>query len=459
MMESTTLNGRLLWILYRHELRSSLRARSIVVSSLLIPVVMYPLIMWVVFAGVTFVQGQREAQEVRIVVVGGEDAPNLMAALEDLPRSVVTPIPSDEEARRARAREDLLRGSVDVILSFERLGDDLGHLGDPGDLSAAPNDAPVRVSNWRAHLEIHEGLGRSREAETRLREAFATLRTETITRARQDLGIDEARWRAFGVVRADQSTPEDRTRLLLSLLVPLFTVLIVALASFYPAIDTTAGERERSTWETLMTLSVSRRTVVWAKFLHVATLGAVGGLLNLAALALSLQWILSPLMGDATDELAGTGLSLEVLPVIVAGTALLALLVAALMLVFTVFARTFKEGQAMVTPVYMLLILPPVAFIQPDMEATIPLAMIPLVNTVLLLRDGLLGELTPLLTLTALGSMLVTALLATAFAQWVMGREEVLAGATQGGLVPFLRRTLGRRDAQAPDAPSSIPHP
>jgi sodium transport system permease protein len=148
--------------------------------------------------------------------------------------------------------------------------------------------------------------------------------------------------------------------------------------------------------------------------------------------------------GDDGDALGGTGLTVSVIPILLLGTALLALLVAALMLVFTVFARSFKEGQAMVSPIYMLLILPPALLVQPDLEASLTLALIPVLSTVLLLREGLTGDLTPLLAMTSLGSMLVTALLATAFAQWVMGREEVLAGSTDGGIVPFLRRTLRR---------------
>ena len=422
------LNVRLLWILYRHELRSSLRAKNIVVSSILIPLVLYPVMMWAIFAGITFVQGQQEGQDSRLVTVGGEAAPALMAALADLTGVSVTPISLEDEPSIARAREALLTGSVDGLVFFPTAlppGDELD-------------------GNRDVRIEMHEGLGRSRQAVARIREVLGDVRAERISEAREALGIAPETWAAFEVVRQDQSSPEDRTRLLLALMVPIFTVVIVALASFYPAIDTTAGERERSTWETLMTLSVPRRTLVWAKFLQVATLGATGGLLNLVALALSLRWILAPMAGDDGDALGGTGLTVSVIPILLLGTALLALLVAALMLVFTVFARSFKEGQAMVSPIYMLLILPPALLVQPDLEASLTLALIPVLSTVLLLREGLTGDLTPLLAMTSLGSMLVTALLATAFAQWVMGREEVLAGSTDGGIVPFLRRTLRR---------------
>ena len=52
-----------------------------------------------------------------------------------------------------------------------------------------------------------------------------------------------------------------------------FLVIMVALGCFVPSIDSTAGERERSTWETLMTVSAPRSSVILAKYLYVATLG------------------------------------------------------------------------------------------------------------------------------------------------------------------------------------------
>jgi sodium transport system permease protein len=60
-------------------------------------------------------------------------------------------------------------------------------------------------------------------------------------------------------------------------MVPFLTLITVALASFYPAIDATAGERERSTWETLMTVAAPRGNVAAAKYLYVATFGAAWG--------------------------------------------------------------------------------------------------------------------------------------------------------------------------------------
>src|SRR4051794_2966311 len=47
-------------ILYVRELRSALRDRSIVTNSILLPIFLYPLIMWLLYTGLTFISGQNE---------------------------------------------------------------------------------------------------------------------------------------------------------------------------------------------------------------------------------------------------------------------------------------------------------------------------------------------------------------------------------------------------------------
>ncbi|MCK6592766.1 MAG: hypothetical protein L6Q76_34860, partial [Polyangiaceae bacterium] len=52
-----------------HEIRTALRERNIVVYSLLIPAVLYPLLIWLTWTAASFVSGQSEGPASRIVVV------------------------------------------------------------------------------------------------------------------------------------------------------------------------------------------------------------------------------------------------------------------------------------------------------------------------------------------------------------------------------------------------------
>ncbi len=421
---------RQIWTLYIHEIRSALRERSILIGSILIPLVMYPALLWAGFAGVSFVQGQAERLTSQVAVHGLPVTHRaLVDSIESNGRTVVIEWDDDPAA----AREEVARGSLDLLVEFRTVAD-----------GAAALD-----ENFQVAIYYNGAQDRSRGARSRVESAIETYRRNWIDTARRDLGIPNPVWADFAMARSDVATVEESTRFLLAMIVPFLTLIMVALAAFYPAIDATAGERERSTWETLMTLAVPRSHVATAKYLYVATFGAMGGLLNLAALTLSLRWILQPLAGADAQELAQGGLPLETLPIIAVGTALLGLFVAAGMLVFAVFARNFKEGQSMITPFYLVVILPAIFVQSPDIEFSVGLALLPVVNVALLLREAIMGSVPLLPGLLTLASMAVCVAVAVGFAQWVMRNEEVLLGSSQGGLWSFLKRRIGQGRAAA----------
>lgn len=419
---------RQIWTLYRHEVRSALRDRSIVVMSIVIPLVMYPLLLWAAFAGISFIQGQADRLTARVVVLGLPDAHrSLIDSLVAGEAMALTPWSGTPE----EADEAVARGRLDAVL----------HVEDPVPAGAGVDE------NFALRLSVSTAHGRSERAGARIEAVVAAYRERWIDQVRPELGLDDPAWAGFAVLREDVATPEESTRFFLAIVVPMLTLIMVALASFYPAIDATAGERERSTWETLMTVAAPRGNVAAAKYMYVATFGAVGGLLNVAALVLSLRWILTPVAGPG--EVAAGGLPLATLPLIAVGTLLLGLFVAAGMLVFAVFARNFKEGQSAITPFYMVIIIPAIFLQSPDLVLTERLALVPVVNVVLLLRAAIQGSVPLVAGGITLVSMAVTVAFAVLFAQWVMRREDVLLGSAGGGLGRFLRNRFQARRSDA----------
>ena len=67
----------------------------------------------------------------------------------------------------------------------------------------------------------------------------------------------------------------------LSKLLPLVVVVMIMLGAFYPAIDITAGERERGTLETILSAPIDRFDLMTGKVIAVATLSTITGLLNI----------------------------------------------------------------------------------------------------------------------------------------------------------------------------------
>ena len=76
-------------------------------------------------------------------------------------------------------------------------------------------------------------------------------------------------------------------------------IIMLAMGAVYPAIDTTAGERENGTWETMMTAATSRENILIAKYLYVATMSFVAGCLNVMAMMFTMRSNIALIGGPA----------------------------------------------------------------------------------------------------------------------------------------------------------------
>jgi len=442
-------------LLYLRELRSALRERAIVVNGILMPIFLYPVMLWAMFSALIFVQGLNEGFTSR-VVVEGEPPPEQAALLDSL-------VAQDEIVVAGREAE----GGDGEADGPDGAAEPLGIPSDPlqalrdGDLDAivrfapAPGDAGALAGNVEVTVLYDRSERRSETARGRVEGVVSGARARWLDARGEALGLDDARRAVFSVTSENVSTEEELGAMVLGQLLSLFLVIMVALGCFVPSVDTTAGERERSTWETLMTVAASRTSVVTAKYLYVATLGILAGLLNVAAMFLSIGAVLEPLM-EGNDALSFT-IPLLALPVMAMGAVVLALFFAAGMMILASFARTFKDGQAMVQPVYWLVLLPLFLGQQSDLTLTPAIAAVPVANVAMMIRDALNGVfLWPLIA----QSLAVNLILVAAFlwvARRVLAFEDFLMGSFDGSFWRFLKeRILGRNPT--PDAVEASPH-
>ncbi len=407
--------------LYRWELTSALRDRTIVVNSVVVPLVLYPLMLWAMFSGMAFVRGQTDDMASRVAVLG------LPARHDDLLRRLREDERirlSDATASEAEARTQIQAGQLDAAL-------------------VAQPDAGALPDNFSGRVAFDGSRERSDLARRRVLDIVGAYREEWLRGEALARGVEAPRWTAFAVEGRNTASSRDMGAFLLGLMLPLFFVVMVALGCLTPAIDLTAGERERQTWETLMSSAASRANIVIAKYLAVATLGGVAGLLNVLAMLLTMRGIVAPLLGG-DDGALEFGLSWSAVPVVVAGAVLLAGLVAAGMMVLASFARTFREGQAMVSPFYLATLLPVMFLGTPGITLTLPLALVPVINIALLVREAFNGTIRPLETLVAVITTLVAIGLLLRLAKWILSTEDVVVGSYGGSLATFLRDRLGR---------------
>ncbi|HSM03556.1 MAG TPA: ABC transporter permease subunit [Longimicrobiales bacterium] len=431
---------RATWILYRRELRSALRERTIVVNGILMPIFLYPVLLWVMFSALTFVQGLSDTATSRVAFVSTPPAQHLAVLDSIAARDGIVVIRQTEGwglggptgstesgfplVTERRALAGLQEGELDAVVGFERLSDSA---------SSLPDNMEVTVRYDRAE-------SRSVQALTRIEQAVGGYRSLWVEHEVEDLGMSPEESTPFVIESENVASGENLGKMLLGQMLSLFIVIMVALGCFVPSVDTTAGERERSTWETIMTVAAPRSSIITAKYLSVATLGVVAGILNVLALFLSMGAVIRPLMEDAGD--ITFRLPLASIPVMIAGAAVLALFFAAAMMILASFARTFKDGQAMIQPVYWLVFLPVLLGDQSGQTLTPTVAAIPVANISMMIRDAINGVYIWPLIIEALLVTLATVAVCLVVARYLLRFEDFLLGSFDGSLWRFLRSRL-----------------
>jgi len=415
-------------VLYVREMRAAMRERAIVVNSILIPLFLYPFLLWAAFTGLTFAMGQTEGFVSRVLVTDWPKGhPGLRLKLEHDEQIQML----DAEPPTTDMEKQLKNGTLDAWLSFL-----------PPDRS---DSTPVGA--FQAVITYNQSQERSSQAKTRLSEAVESYRVEWLKREAKGHGINKAEWQGFTMASHNVASGRAMGAFIMGLIAPVIFVVMVAIGCFYPAVDATAGERERQTWETLMSTAASRTNIVVAKYLYVASLGGLAGLLNLLAVIVTLKPIFAPLLEKAGETLEYS-FPLMAVPVVALAGLLLAGFVAAGMMIFAAFARTFKEGQSMIMPFYMLILVPIVFLQTPGLQFTFGLAFVPVVNLTLLVRQAISGNLhwgpaviTVLVSLLAIG-------LCLRVAGFVLQFEDVVTGAYRGTFFQLARRRLLSRRSQ-----------
>lgn len=169
----------------------------------------------------------------------------------------------------------------------------------------------------------------------------------------------------------------------------MFIMMAVTVASTYPATDTTAGEKERGTLETLLTLPISSKSIIIGKYISVAISSIVTGIISLILAYFSLMYA-----GSHFDIYNGVDITLNLGQVVFAGLIIVAyaFMISGICISIASRAKTFKEAQSALGPITLVSIFPGMIAFFLNVKSSCLLSMIPFINYTLLFDDVTKGS-------------------------------------------------------------------
>lgn len=456
--------------IWRKELVDTLRDRRTLVAMVLVPIVLYPALLLGSMQALE-VQVSNLVQEKYTIGVPSQGVADWLQRVLDMDAAVRHYAPP-EGAGESEADVAGPQGTPE----FERRGaaaarDGVRDAPPPYDVRMVPDvtqavlDGDVHVGvllesvppspgdtgSTRMRVVRDETDIRSEIAATGLEGVFARINERLLAARLAERSIDPALLEPYAVESLNVAPSERMTGAILGQIVPLILIVMTITGAIYPAIDLTAGERERGTLETLMVAPTPTTDLIIGKFVVVTLIGLLSALLNLLSIG---GTIYLGGLGSVLAEGAEIQFPLTALPWIFLLLVPMAVLFSASLLAVCSFARSFKEAQNYIVPVMLAAMIPGVVGALPGTRLEGPLMIMPVANIVVLARELLLNKFDPGGILIVFLSTSLYAAAAVAIATRLFGQEAVLFADSGSIKTLFLRRFFPRR--RYPSAASAL---
>lgn len=169
----------------------------------------------------------------------------------------------------------------------------------------------------------------------------------------------------------------------------LFIIMAITVSATYPATDTTAGEKERGTLETLLTFPIKSRDIIVGKFLSVSISSIVTGLISFALAIVALF-----ISKDMFTIYEGVDIMYSMPSIIFAIVVIIAysFFISGLCISIASTSKTFKEAQSALTPLTFISFFPSFIVFMVGVQTTPILSLIPFLNYTMIFTDIAAGN-------------------------------------------------------------------
>ena len=390
---------QMIWTITRKEITDNFRDRRSIFNALL-SVSMNPILYIVLFGFMNRAFSEQAAQTLQLPVVGAENAPNLIAFLDQQNVDILPP-PDDPEAA-------LLARDVDVVLVIEA---------DFGEAFAGGEPAPVQVMRDESNDGASVFVNRTEQLLRQYSQRTASLRL--LAR-----GISPMAMQPLDIQAVDVSPQARGSAGTVLNLLPVIMFTAAFLGGFYMVVDMTAGEKERESLEPLLINPVPRWTFVIGKYLTALLFTALGT--TLATLL-----FLVALGVPAVQEFTAIRVSVEPRAIVTAVSVIapVVFMAVALQMLIASYARNVKEAQTYTQLLSLAGFIPALFLSILPIKAQSWMYFVPTIGQVFLVNKVIRGEALPTGDVTISVAMtLAIGVIALATAIRLYSREQIVLG-------------------------------
>ncbi len=358
-------------IVYRKELTEALRDRRTIITMVVVPLLLFPLLSVGFGSLVSVLLKKAQDERPKVMLRGGEDSPAVVAGLRKLDTITTVPFQPDWQAQIIDKK---IPAAIDIPPGFQK--------------------SVAEQKQQTVMIYDYEGDVKSEIAKSKIEKYFSDYRDSVVKErlAAKDLG--ESVLKPFEVKTKNVAPPEKSGgALFFGGFIAYIVVFLCFNGGMHPAMDLTAGEKERGTMETILSSPISRMHLVLGKFLLVFTTALTTAALSV--LSMGISFAIANTLRATPIQAGENGMTFHIgfgaaLSVFIMALPL-AVLFSSVLITIATFAKSYKEAQSYITPLIFIVVLPAIAAMIPTIELDPKLALIPVLNVSLLCKELVIG--------------------------------------------------------------------
>ena len=389
-------------IIFRKELKDTLRDRRTLFFMIVFPILIIPLIIGGIPKIMVSMMEKKMTERITIAIIGEENSPELMdmfGMADSINVTFNVEIDSIEQSIRKKDIDGALiipdRFS-EMVNSMETAQITMVYISSD-DLEATKKRMESVINKYR-ESKIDQRLDRLKLHSKTLEPVKINHRN--IASEKEMIGKLAGGW------------------------LPYMFILYCFMGAMYPALDLGAGEKERGTIETLLTSPAGRMEILLGKLGVISLSGFLSAISGIIGLFVGLQF-----MTELPIEIITTMKSIieiKTIALILSLIVPVSIFFSAVLLSISFYAKSFKEAQSLVTPINILILFPALIGLIPGVELTWKTALIPIVNISLVTKEIIAETVSSALLLEVYGSMIILAVVGLFFTRWWFNREEII---------------------------------
>jgi sodium transport system permease protein len=372
-----------IFVIFKKELVDTLRDRRTLVSMIAIPLILFPVLIGISSRVMSSQAQEAREKTLRVGLITNGNAEEFRRILSQTDKVMLVENISADSARSLIASD-----SLDAFFEFSPNFDKQVANLQPGVVTMYFKAAEER------DIEKDRALGLLKAYESELR--YARFKA---------LNVNESVIKTVDVRQVNLASAKEKIAPIIGGFLPYLFIIFCFIGSMYPAIDLAAGEKERGTMETLLTSPASRLEILLGKFGVVVLTGLITAAVSMLGLYIGIVQV-----KEIPAELLSTILGiLEVRSIALLLSLLLPLTVffAAILLSLSIFAKSYKEAQSIISPLMIVIIVPAFLGLMPGMTLSTTTALIPILNVSLATKGIIAGTISTAILLEVYASLIV----------------------------------------------------